>query len=211
MSPENLEIRRAEEPGSGFRNSEHYTRLYTNGFVPIFEEGDIFRTIIPVMVRSKLTIDPAIDPAIDNTIDDAINGSFNEATPETKYKLSILLKAIINDERIMHNVPHCHAIIGPLLWELLLWAPLSSSLAQKRYLFRTYTVHDGLYTGAYHLRIDEHGVRDYRLYSTAEGLSSNDITPITDILKLTDNTMAYTDTSSVLAGDRRSAVILMRT
>jgi ATP-dependent DNA helicase RecG len=88
------EIGRAEELGSGFRNSEHYTRLYTNGFVPIFEEGDIFRTIIPVMVRSKLAIDPAIDPAID----DAINGSFNEATPETRYKLSILLKAIINDE-----------------------------------------------------------------------------------------------------------------
>ena len=44
----------------------------------------------------------------------------------------------------MQNVPPCHAIFGPLLWALLLWAPLSSSVAQKRYLFRTYTVHDGL-------------------------------------------------------------------
>jgi len=37
-----------------------------------------------------------------------------------------------------------------------------------------------LYTGAYRLHIDEHGVRDYRLYSTAEGLSGNDITQITE-------------------------------
>jgi hypothetical protein len=71
-----------------------FIALYTNGLVPIFEEGDIFRTIIPVIVRSNITIDPAIDEAID----EAINGSFDEATPETKNKLSILLKAIINDE-----------------------------------------------------------------------------------------------------------------
>jgi ligand-binding sensor domain-containing protein len=37
-----------------------------------------------------------------------------------------------------------------------------------------------LYTGAYRLHIDENGVKDYRLYSTAEGLSSNDITQITE-------------------------------
>jgi hypothetical protein len=47
-----------------------FIALYTNGLVPIFEEGDIFRTIIPVIVRSNITIDPAIAPAIDPAIDE---------------------------------------------------------------------------------------------------------------------------------------------
>lgn len=67
------------------------------------------RTVL-APASQEITIDPAIDPAIDEAIDEAINpaidpaideainGSFDEATPETKYKLSILLKAIINDE-----------------------------------------------------------------------------------------------------------------
>ena len=52
------EIGRAEELGSGYRNSERFTKMYSNG-EPVFEEGDIFRTIIPV----GDSVDPAIDPA----------------------------------------------------------------------------------------------------------------------------------------------------
>jgi ATP-dependent DNA helicase RecG len=42
------EIGRADELGSGYRNSERFTRLYSKGSLPVFEEGDIFRTIIPL-------------------------------------------------------------------------------------------------------------------------------------------------------------------
>ena len=41
------EIGLADELGSGMRNTYKYTRLYS-GVDPLFEEGDIFRTIIPL-------------------------------------------------------------------------------------------------------------------------------------------------------------------
>lgn len=41
------EIGLAYELGSGMRNTYKYTRLYT-GKNPLFEEGDIFKTIIPL-------------------------------------------------------------------------------------------------------------------------------------------------------------------
>ena len=41
------EIGLADELGSGMRNTYKYTRLYS-GKDPIFEEGNIFRTIIPL-------------------------------------------------------------------------------------------------------------------------------------------------------------------
>ena len=41
------EIGFADELGSGMRNTYKYTRLYS-GENPIFEEGDVFRTMIPL-------------------------------------------------------------------------------------------------------------------------------------------------------------------
>ena len=41
------EIGIADELGSGMRNTYKYTQLYS-GQTPLFEEGDIFRTIIPL-------------------------------------------------------------------------------------------------------------------------------------------------------------------
>ena len=41
------EIGIADELGSGMRNTYKYTQLYS-GATPIFEEGNIFRTIIPL-------------------------------------------------------------------------------------------------------------------------------------------------------------------
>jgi len=42
-----IEIGIADELGSGMRNTYKYTQLYS-GATPIFEEGNIFRTIIPI-------------------------------------------------------------------------------------------------------------------------------------------------------------------
>lgn len=41
------EIGFADELGSGMRNTNKYTQLYT-GQKPVFEEGNIFKTIIPL-------------------------------------------------------------------------------------------------------------------------------------------------------------------
>ena len=41
------EIGLADELGSGMRNTYKYTQLYS-GQNPLFEEGDVFRTIIPL-------------------------------------------------------------------------------------------------------------------------------------------------------------------
>ena len=49
------EIRLADELGSGMRNTYKFTRLYS-GQDPIFEEGDIFRTIIPLKRIATLKV-----------------------------------------------------------------------------------------------------------------------------------------------------------
>lgn len=49
------EIGLADELGSGMRNTYKYTRLYT-GKNPIFEEGDIFKTIIPLQKIATLKV-----------------------------------------------------------------------------------------------------------------------------------------------------------
>src|SRR3712207_6958880 len=41
------EIGLADELGSGMRNTYKYTKLYSGG-IPSFEEGDVFRTRIPL-------------------------------------------------------------------------------------------------------------------------------------------------------------------
>ena len=41
------EIGLADELGSGMRNTYKYTQLYS-GQSPVFEEGDVFKTIIPL-------------------------------------------------------------------------------------------------------------------------------------------------------------------
>ncbi|EHI55072.1 hypothetical protein HMPREF9333_01791 [Johnsonella ignava ATCC 51276] len=48
------EIGLADELGSGMRNTYKYTQLYS-GQNPLFEEGDIFRTIIPLRLNNKIT------------------------------------------------------------------------------------------------------------------------------------------------------------
>ncbi len=68
--------------GSGYRNSDHYTRLFTTGSRIVFEEGDVFKTRIPL----KTQVEPAIDGAIDG------------AASTTKRKLFVLLKAIACNE-----------------------------------------------------------------------------------------------------------------
>lgn len=50
------EIGLADELGSGMRNTYKYTQLYS-GQNPLFEEGDIFRTIIPLKKIATQKVD----------------------------------------------------------------------------------------------------------------------------------------------------------
>ncbi|MFK7984297.1 MAG: RNA-binding domain-containing protein [Saprospiraceae bacterium] len=52
-------IGRADELGSGVLNTFKYTTIYTTGAIPVFEEGDIFKTIIPI---SNDPVNPESDP-----------------------------------------------------------------------------------------------------------------------------------------------------
>ncbi len=49
------EIGLADELGSGMRNTNKYTMMYSHTY-PIFEEGDIFTTIIPLQEISTLKV-----------------------------------------------------------------------------------------------------------------------------------------------------------
>ena len=92
------EIGRAEELGSGYRNSDHYTRLFTTGSRLVFEEGDIFKTRIPLKTQVEPAIDGATDGAANGAANGAIGGAIDGAASTTKRKLSVLLKAIACNE-----------------------------------------------------------------------------------------------------------------
>ena len=55
----------AEELGSGYRNSERFSRLYINRGELVFEEDDVFRTILPVQEYTGRATDGATDGAVD--------------------------------------------------------------------------------------------------------------------------------------------------
>nr|WP_231679256.1 hypothetical protein [Oceanivirga miroungae] len=71
------EIGLADELGSGMRNTYKYTRLYS-GVDPLFEEGNIFRTIIPLkkiatkkvgVVSEKINVaQPVAQPVAQNKL-----------------------------------------------------------------------------------------------------------------------------------------------
>lgn len=78
-----------EELGSGFRNTTHYTKLYTNGLEAEFEEGDVFKMSVPLKVIEESAV---------NTVDMNIDGAIDGATIATKKNLGKLLKIIVESE-----------------------------------------------------------------------------------------------------------------
>jgi ATP-dependent DNA helicase RecG len=75
------EIGRADELGSGIRNTYKYCKIYVKGAVPEFIEGDIFKTIIPIpsiggigeigSVRIEGDVD-AVNDAVNDAVSDAV-------------------------------------------------------------------------------------------------------------------------------------------
>ena len=84
------EIGLAEELGSGMRNSYKYTKLYSGG-VPIFTEGDVFTTEIPLSEAATITVGgvrqdkiPAGMPSPENSIMEDPTQSGNPIQTETE-------------------------------------------------------------------------------------------------------------------------------
>lgn len=79
------EIGIADELGSGMRNTFKYTKLYS-GALPTFEEGDIFRTIIPLKRIATEKVGPS-NPFIAVRSDD-ISSEPERAFPVVAHKCS---------------------------------------------------------------------------------------------------------------------------
>lgn len=84
------EIGLAEELGSGMRNSYKYTKLYSGG-VPVFTEGDVFTTEIPLSEAATITVGgvrqdeiPAGMPSPENSIMEDPTQSGNPIRTETE-------------------------------------------------------------------------------------------------------------------------------
>ncbi len=82
------EIGLADELGSGMRNTNKYTSMYSKA-LPIFEEGDVFKTIIPLKEIATLKVG--------GFVNDTQNISPNE-------RLSLIIKLIKQDNKITREM-----------------------------------------------------------------------------------------------------------
>ena len=73
------EIGLADELGSGMRNTYKYTKLYSGG-TPIFEEGDVFKTIIPISTTATAKVGPDTQLSMDTTHDTTHDIPYNKKT-----------------------------------------------------------------------------------------------------------------------------------
>lgn len=75
------EIGRAEELGSGIRNTFKYCHMYSPGTIPEFIEADVFRTVIPIEPYDQATFS-VLDEIINERLSDAIAEGVNEGVSE---------------------------------------------------------------------------------------------------------------------------------
>ena len=85
------EIGYADELGSGMRNTNKYTKLYT-GRTPIFIEDTIFEIIIPMDSVANLQVGPEKTDRADDRVNDRVNDKVNNKVNETEKILLALLK-----------------------------------------------------------------------------------------------------------------------
>lgn len=93
------EIGRAEELGSGIRNTLKYSDIYTKGRKPEFIEGDIFRTLVPVpfISSNEKTANIKIE-GVKGTVEGTVKGAIEGVSEGVKDKLVDLLVKIIENE-----------------------------------------------------------------------------------------------------------------
>ena len=83
-------IGRADELGSGVINTFKYASMYTPGQPPIFEEGDVFKTIIAIKKNGG-----TYRPYPESGIDESINDTVKEVNEPVNYKNESVNKAFL--------------------------------------------------------------------------------------------------------------------
>ena len=83
------EIGIADELGSGMRNTYKYTQLYS-GQNPLFEEGDIFRTIIPL---KKIATQKVGGGNVPHSVPHSVSHSVSHDVPQGRDELIEFIKA----------------------------------------------------------------------------------------------------------------------
>lgn len=71
------EIGYADELGSGMRNTNKYTKLYSGG-TPIFLEDNIFEIVIPMDSVANLQVGPEVNKRVNNRVNAKVNDNVNE-------------------------------------------------------------------------------------------------------------------------------------
>jgi ATP-dependent DNA helicase RecG len=94
----------ADELGSGMRNLYRYTRIYTNGAEPELIEGDIFRTIIPLVADNPVKKDDSLNP---------LRNSLNPLTDAEKAFFSALLPYFTRHEWIDNTMAREYTAASP--------------------------------------------------------------------------------------------------
>ena len=79
----------ADELGSGMRNTYKYTQLYS-GQNPLFEEGDIFRTIIPL---KKIATQKVGGGNVSHDVPHSVSHSVSHDVPQGRDELIEFIKA----------------------------------------------------------------------------------------------------------------------
>jgi ATP-dependent DNA helicase RecG len=92
------EIGWVDELGSGVRNTFKYATIYNNGKDPLFEEGDVFKTIIPTDVSKSVSGSGQIGrnkeaevDTVNDTVNDTINDTVNDTVKQRLAKIILLL------------------------------------------------------------------------------------------------------------------------
>ena len=99
------EIGRADELGSGVRNTFRYCKLFVKDANPKFIEGDVFTSIIPIPSAIRtIEIKETVEETVEGAVEGAVKGAVEGATEGVIEKLSGLTLAII--EKPGNRVPY---------------------------------------------------------------------------------------------------------
>lgn len=84
------EIGYADELGSGMRNTNKYTKLYSGG-TPVFLEDNIFEIVIPMDSVANLQVGPEETDRVNDRVNEKVNDRVNDRVNEMEKSLLALL------------------------------------------------------------------------------------------------------------------------
>lgn len=141
------EIGYADELGSGMRNTNKYSKMYSGG-IPSFKEGDIFVTTIPLEDIAEITVGPSADCIVqDEKQKEQVREQVREQVEEQVIKDKIL-KFCSQPRKRQEIIEYCgykgrrnfvQNYVKPLLksGELVMTVPDKPNSSSQRYLTKS--------------------------------------------------------------------------